>query len=195
MKELDKFYLEYGKFIINFENINFRLCYIIRNICTNHNMFSEDDKKIEILLEGLTANPLLSKFKSLFLTLDISEDKEITDLIDNFHKNFLKVIEIRNFLAHGTFFPGDPQGNLENFEVRKPKLSKKGYHQNVNIISIEALRKLNLEVKKMENFINSFNSFQGGNLSEGLRQRIYNEMKSSILGLNVSLDILNKSID
>lgn len=57
MENIEKFYVEYGKFIIHFEVINFQLCYNIRKHCTNDKMFSEEDKRIDILLEGLTSNP------------------------------------------------------------------------------------------------------------------------------------------
>lgn len=58
---MEKFYSEYGKFIIHFEDICFELNYIMREICTNGNLFSEEDKQIEILLQGLTAQPILTK--------------------------------------------------------------------------------------------------------------------------------------
>ena len=41
MENIEKFYVEYGKFIIHFEVINFQLCYNIRKHCTNDKMFSE----------------------------------------------------------------------------------------------------------------------------------------------------------
>lgn len=194
MNEYDKFYIEYGKFIIHFENINFQLCYYIRKICTSDQMFSEEDRRIDIFLEGLTANPLLSKFKSIFLTTELSKNLEIKNLVDRFAKNFVKVIEIRNFVAHGTFFLGDPHGNVENFEVRKPKLSSKGYQQNVNIISIQSLQKLNDDIQKLENFISNLKLYVK-NIGKEHMVEIYNEMKSGLENLDISLKILNKSID
>ena len=146
MEYPEKFYIEYGKFIIHFESINFQICYYIRKVCTNENMFSEDDKRIDILLEGLTASPLLSKFYSIFLSTENSQNPELKKCIDIFMKNFTKVYEIRNFIAHGTFFAGDALGNIDNFEVRKPKLGKKGYQQNINTISINSIKKLNEDI-------------------------------------------------
>lgn len=194
MNEYEKFYIEYGKFIIHFENINFKLCYYIRKICTSNNMFSEEDRRIDILLEGLTANPLLSKFKSIFLTTELSKDLELKNLVDRFVKNFTKVIEIRNFVAHGTFFLGDPHGNVENFEVRKPKLGSKGYQQNVNIISIQSLQKLNKDIQKLENFISNLKIYIA-DIEKEHKVEIFNEMKSVLESLDISLNILNKSID
>jgi len=195
MEEMDKFYIEYGKFIIHFESINFQLCYNIRKICNNDEMFSEEDKRIDILLEGLTANPILSKFKSIFLTTELSKNLEVKSLVEKFIKNFTKVIELRNFIAHGTFFAGDSLGNINNFEVRKPKLGSKGYQQNVNIISIEALRNLNEDVQNLEKFISNFNFYRVDKTFEIHRIRILNEMKSSMENLDISLKILNKSVD
>lgn len=195
MKELEKFYIEYGKFIIHFENINFTLCYIIRIICTNHNLFSEGDKKIEILLEGLTANPLLSKFNSIFQSTELSKDNEIVKLVGLFQKNFQNVIEFRNFIAHGTFFPGDSLANMSNFEVRKPKLSKKGYKQNVNTITIESFKKFNNDIYRLEKFINDFSAFIRNNTPEEFKEKVLIEMKNSILDLKVNLEILNTSVE
>ena len=195
MSELNKFYLEYGKFIIHFENINFQMCYIIRKICTNNNMFGDEDKRIDILLEGITANPLLSKFRSILITTDIFENPDIKKLIDNFIKNFTKAIETRNFIAHGTFFAGDALGNINNFEVRKPKLGSKGYQQNVNTISIDALKKLNFDMQKLENFIGYFNRYLSKNSPENFKNKIYDEMRSNLEDVNLTLDIINKSIE
>lgn len=50
---MEKYYTKYGKFIIHFEEICFNLNYITRKICTNGKMFREEDKRIEILLQGL----------------------------------------------------------------------------------------------------------------------------------------------
>ncbi len=52
---MKKFYKEYGKFIIHFKNICFNMNYCIRHICTKGNLFTEEDKSIKILLQGLTA--------------------------------------------------------------------------------------------------------------------------------------------
>lgn len=195
MENIEKFYVEYGKFIIHFEVINFQLCYNIRKHCTNDKMFSEEDKRIDILLEGLTSNPLLSKFKSIFLTTELSKDLELKKLVDKFVKNFTKAIEYRNFIAHGTFFAGDALGNTNNFEIRKPKLTSQGYKQNVNVISLKSLKKLNVEIQKLEIFISNLNFYRGEKIPKINERFIFEEMKISMDEVNVYLDILNVSME
>lgn len=195
MENIEKFYVEYGKFMIHFEVINFQLCYNIRKHCTDDKLFSEEDKRIEILLEGLTSNPLLSKFKSIFLTIELSKNLELRKLVDIFVKNFTRAIEYRNIIAHGTFFAGDALGNVNNFEIRKPKLTSQGYKQNLNVISIDSIRKLNIEIQKLEKFISNVNFYKAEKIPGKAQNFIFEEMKNSLEEVNVSLDILNTSID
>jgi len=191
---MEKFYIEYGKFIISFENINFQLCYIIRKICTSEKMFSNEDKRIEILLEGLTSYPILSKFNSLIKTTQIKEVKEVEGLIKVFYNNFVNVIELRNFIAHGTFLFGDPHGNVEKFQIRKPKLNKDGFQQNTNIISIEAFKKLNSELERLEDFIENLNIYLSIKTPINIKEQILKEMSNSLDKLDIKRDITKISI-
>ncbi|EKB06379.1 hypothetical protein AS361_15845 [Myroides marinus] len=122
MDELNKFYKEYGEFIILFEKINSTMSRIIRKVCTAGKLFTEEDNRILILLEGLTAYPILTKFYHIVKSSEIFDDKELFSLIELFYKECQSLIELRNNLAHGTFSIGDPYGNLNNFELSKPKI-------------------------------------------------------------------------
>ncbi len=189
---MEKFYKEYGKFIIHFENICFRMNYCIRHICTQGNMFSAEDKNIEILLQGLTAHPILEKFKSLFLATEYSKDSELLKLINIFHSNFIKIIEHRNFIAHGTFFYGDPHGNIDKFQIRNTKLNKKGFYDNTNIIDIKSLENLNIELLRLENFLEYLTIFIKRS-PDNLKDKIYELMKLTIIGLSINFNSENKS--
>jgi len=190
---MERYYTEYGKFIIHFEEICFVLNHIIRKICTQKNMFSIEDKRIEILLQGLTAQPILTKFQSIILTSELLENKEVMTMIETFISNFQKVIEHRNFLAHGTFFYGDPHANIDKFQVRNTKLNKKGFYDNTNIISIESLSDLNKGLFKLMEFIKLL-GFYISNHSKNSVDGLLKEMKLLISDISVELKIEYKSV-
>jgi hypothetical protein len=190
---MEKYYKEYGKFIIHFEEICFKLNYLIRCFCTKGNLFQDEDKQIEILLQGMTAQPILTKFKSIFLTTDYSENAELVEMINIFNNEFIKVIEYRNLLAHGTFFYGDPHGDINKFQVRNTKLNKNGFYDNVNTISIESLKKMNEDILKLRNFIECLIVYVISPSNPRIKN-IVKEMKSSILNLEVTLKIESKSV-
>lgn len=190
---MEKYYVEYGKFIIHFEKICFSLNYIIREICTDKKMFDVEDKRIEILLQGLTAQPILSKFRSIILTSEFSNDKELMRIIEAFISNFQKVIEYRNLLSHGTFFYGDPYGNVDKFQLRSTKLNKEGFYDNTNIVSIESLSSLNSAVTQLTEFIDLLLFYIKEN-SKNLAEMFYKKMESIISNININLKIDYKSI-
>jgi hypothetical protein len=156
-------------------------------------MFGVEDKRIEILLQGLTAQPILTKFQSIILTSELLENKEVMTMIETFISNFQKVIEHRNFLAHGTFSYGDPHANIDKFQVRNTKLNKKGFYDNTNIISLESLRELNKGLSKLTEFINLL-GFYISHHSKNSVDGLFEEMKSIILNINVELKIDYKSV-
>lgn len=190
---MEKYYNEYGKFTINFEEICFRLNYFIRHVCTDGNLFSEEDKRIEILLQGLTAQPILAKFKSLFLTTKHVEDAQLKKMVEIFYSNFITVIECRNLLAHGTFFFGDPHGNTDKFQVRNTKLNKKGFHDNTNIISISSFQNLNSDLLKLLSFIDDLIFYLGTDDKE-FSDKLFQKMVTTMLNLKINLEIDGKSV-
>lgn len=189
---MERIYNEYGKFMIYFENICFRMNYCIRQICTRGNLFSADDKNIEILLQGLTAYPILTKFKSIVHGTDYSTDTDILKLTDIFYSNFLKVIEYRNLIAHGTFFSGDPHGNIDKFQIRNPKLNKKGFYDNTNVVDVQSLKNLNIELERLEKFLAYLSIFMQ-NKSEALNTKTLVLMKTTLNGLSINFSIDYKS--
>jgi hypothetical protein len=190
---MEKFYKEYGKFIIHFENVCFTMNYCIRHICTKGKMFSSEDKNIEILLQGLTAQPILTKFKAIFFNSEHFKNNEFLELFNIFNNNFIKVIEFRNFIAHGTFFYGDPYGNIDKFQIRNTKINKKGFYDNTNIIDISSLENLNKDIVKLENFL-GYLSIYIRRTSKESKIKIYNLMKQTIINLTIDLNIESKSI-
>lgn len=171
------------------------MCNIIRKICTNDCMFKIEDKRIDILLEGLTASPLISKFKSILKTTNIYDNPEVSKLIEIFRKQFIKAIEIRNELAHGTFFAGDALGNVNNFELRKPKLTNNGYTQNVVTYSIASLQELNDNIMNLDKFIGNLQIYLSKNAPDDFRLKIFEEMRKNFDNIKIELKEINKSIE
>lgn len=114
-------------------------------------------------------------------------------MVNVFHENFAKVIAYRNFLAHGTFFYGDPHGNIDKFQVRNTKINKKVFYDNTNIISIESLQKLNDDLLKLRNFIAALTLYMDQETKQPV-ENLFNEMKSLISNLQIELKIDGKSV-
>lgn len=190
---MEKYYSEYGKFIIHFEEICYGLNHIIRRICSSKKMFDVEDKRILILLQGLTAQPILSKFKAIILTTEFATEIQLMNMIEAFAGNFQKAIEYRNFLAHGKFSYGDPHGNIEKFQVRNAKLNKKGFYDNTNIISISSLKELNEGILKLTKFTSLLSQYIM-HPPKRHKDMIYKEMESIIPSLGIDLKIDTKSV-
>jgi len=189
MDFLKVYYTEYGRFIINFESICYHINFYIRNVINKDDMFKNDDRRIEILLEGITANPLLSKFKSIFLTTTDSENIDLTNIFTNFSNSFSKIIELRNYLAHGTFM-FQPNTDEEIFKVINPKLTKKGFTEKGSIITIESFRKLNDNIEKLKKVIGNINYFSHAKNIENstLKEILIKETLTILSNIDVNLD-------
>ena len=156
---------EYGRFISFFEMTCFALRLNIKFLIFNKSNFTspEIENLNNILLEGLTAEPLAKKFLGLFV-FRFPDDKNgisITKkLFDVFTQN---IIPIRNSLSHGlTSF----KYNIENmsslemnqFSLTHPKITSKGLEKRHKIISLDNLKLLNENMKEY-NFILSIIQF------------------------------------
>lgn len=146
---MDRINSEYGKFVITFENICHNIRATINAMSQDKGVGSNEHIYIEILLQGLTALPLLQKFIAIYITKFTKDDALIAE-IHILRKRFTELCEIRNNIAHGTTFLGDPHANLDNFMLQHAKLNNNGYFSNVAIIEIKELSNLNLEVTKLE---------------------------------------------
>jgi|GEM_PF-5274418 len=189
MDFLKIYYEEYGRFIINFENICYHINFYIRNVINKDEMFKSNDRRIEILLQGITADPLLSKFKGIFLTTKDSENIHVMKIFTNFSKSFSEIIQLRNYLAHGTFmFP--PNTDEEIFKVINPKLTKKGFTEKGSIITIESFRKLNDNLEKLKKVVDNINYFSHGKNIENstLRETLIKETLTILNNIDVKLD-------
>ena len=140
---------EQGLFISRFE----QMCYWIRvNIQTLS--FPEGAHGVsqvcEILLEGMTAEPLVKKFGALVLHVytDDALTKKVIKKMTDFIKD--KVIPVRNSLTHGVarynFDPatmGSRNLSHREFSLTHPKIKSAGFDVGHKIVTIDNLRYLN----------------------------------------------------
>lgn len=99
-KRLDEFYMQYGKFITRFEFS----CQIIRaeiGRAMGHDIsiFEREPAFFDILLEGLTAKPLIDKLYAVY-AFAYPDDAYGLPRLKKIRKLFLELIETRNTLSH-----------------------------------------------------------------------------------------------
>ena len=133
-----------GEFIIEFEQICAFLRFIILRII-NPNADDLQCNNIEILLEGLTADPLKKKVDALICD-NHAVNVALIKLNKRLSNKFTDLISVRNTFAHGTMiigfnnFNGELSGNT--FLLKHTKINKDGIDRNSMIIHCDQLESL-----------------------------------------------------
>jgi len=141
-----------GNYIICFEQISAFLRYIILKICYP-NYSKTQNNNIEILLEGLTADPLRKKLEALVYD-NFPEEIELKRLNNELSKKFEKLIPIRNSIAHGTVLicsnGFDGELSSDTFLLKHSKATKTGIDRNSMIINLNSLQKLIKQIRQID---------------------------------------------
>ena len=147
-----------GDFVINFENLNDWMRFIIPGIIFKGNGTTSQNKNIDTLLTDLGAEQLRAKFDSLihdnFQSYPdfVIRNKELS-------KKVSQLSNIRNSIVHGSYRLGwkDFQGRLsdDSFSLRHSKPTKNGYEKRSMIISTNDLIELNTNLQKLSSCYNS----------------------------------------
>ncbi len=149
-----------GKFFFRFEHIANELRLGIAQLI--YPDFSNAEfRRTEILLEGVTADPLRAKFLAL-VQEHFSSETEIFRVAKFFATMFGNIIPLRNSLAHGTsYFMGEmieratnPEGHI--LFLRHAKLKKTGidlnpkkFHSSTLTATIQLLQQLHLLISNL----------------------------------------------
>ena len=190
---MDKLNIEYGKFLIAFESICQDLRSTINSMCTTKGVMSKEFTYIEILMHGLTAYPLIEKYRAIFMT-KYAEGDSCLEHINTLYKLFLKVVEIRNSLAHGTTSLGDPHANINNFTLKYPKLNKQGYYSNMAVVEIKSLTELNHQIEKLGVCFRLVKLILSLRKAEREDQDIITRLKEELIIIDIELKIVTRSI-
>lgn len=147
-----------GEFIINFENLNDWMRFIIPSIILKENLSNVNIKNIETLLTDLAAESLRSKFDSLIY----DNFKSFPDFVNTnkiLSKKVADLNQVRNSIAHGSYRLGwkDFEGGMsdESLSLRHSKPTKSGYEKRSKIISTSDLIELNENLLKVSSCYNS----------------------------------------
>lgn len=141
-----------GNYIICFEQISAFLRFIILKICYPDYSKTQSNN-IEILLEGLTADPLRKKLEALVYD-NFPEEMELRKLNNELSKKFEKLIPIRNSIAHGSIlvcYNGfDGELSSDTFLLKHSKATKTGIDRNSMIINLNSLQKLIIQARQID---------------------------------------------
>jgi len=142
-----------GEFVIRFERISSYIRECILKICyPNHT--KNQSNNIEILLEGLTADPIRKKLQALVQD-NYTSDTELLELNKKLSDKFNIVIPYRNSIVHGSMVVcrKNLNGELDSdkFLLKHPKLTKSGLDKNTMIIETDTIRKLLYKLTLIEN--------------------------------------------
>jgi len=117
-------YTQIGRFVVEFEQICHSIERGIRCILLKEGLGNEQIH--EILLAGLTAEPLSDLFQSL-CNVHLKPDKETSKIINYVFNTFKKFIPVRNDLLHGKWliilkdFEGKPKPFAHGQKLHKNK--------------------------------------------------------------------------
>ena len=124
-RDTDELYRAIGEFLVKFEHVSFEiqrgLMFLLEGVGLR------DQRVSQILLSGMTAEPLRTLYVSLIAhthTLTKIERK----IIDNAVTRFQKLIEERNDMVHSTWFIG--YGNEQTVDFSEARGHK--FHKNKN---------------------------------------------------------------
>jgi hypothetical protein len=140
-QELTRFY---GEFLVRFEFVCSRIRFLILYI-----VYPQYDNKqrnyIEILAEGLTADPLRRKMVALAIE-KYSKESSIYKSAQKISKIFSDLVELRNSFAHGTIFIGQYDFIEETrdgtISLRHPKIKKDGLDLNFKTFDADRMKKI-----------------------------------------------------
>lgn len=142
-----------GAFIINFEQVCAFIRFIILKICYP-NYTKLENNNIEILLEGLTSEPLRKKLEALVYD-NYQEEEELIRLSNLVSKKFSQLIPIRNSIAHGSMLMGyagyDGELSSDTFLLKHSKSTKQGINRNSMIIKNSSLKFLITQTRFIDN--------------------------------------------
>lgn len=201
-----RLYQEYGRFITNFEQI----CETIRANIGMVMVFDSSKeyweqapperwKAVDVLLEGLTAKPLMDKYYSLYI-LFRREDTEMLELLRKIKKLFVdKLVPIRNSLSHGVTSHGyrgwgEKEMDFSLFTLSHPKLGSDGFIPNQQLLSIESLSELNLNVEKLLACMSLFYRLEGIKTA-GIAKMAKEAIKELLPQIKFSLELLQKDAE
>lgn len=163
LKDTAELYQAIGEFVVKFgfacDSVQTCIVFILNNAGLT------DQRISQILLAGLTAEPLRMLFDSLVGQTQMLNDKE-REIIRNVLNRFQKLIEERNDILHSTWFIG--YGNRETTDFSKAHGMK--YHKNSKGAVVKSPRmtaadfsKLSIEAKSLADIFNRLNAcFIGG---------------------------------
>lgn len=122
-KDTDELYRSIGEFIVNFEHVCHAIQLGIVFILKKSGL--RDQKISQIILAGMTADPLRTLFESL-----VGETQELNDnenkILKNILNRFQELTSQRNDIVHSTWFIG--WGNEETVDFTNASGMK--YHKN-----------------------------------------------------------------
>lgn len=142
-----------GSYMVCYEQISAIIRSIILKICYP-NSSSVQNNNIEILLEGLTADPLRKKLEALVYD-NFKDEEDLLRLNKELSKKFEKLIPIRNSIAHGVIslcckgFDGELSSST--FGIKHSKITKSGIDRNAIIVNLETLEKLVRQTRQIAN--------------------------------------------
>lgn len=150
-------YKEIGQFVVLFEQICGNIRLAIRDICfLDKTLMSMNFA--EILLSGLTAEPLNSKLLAVFIERFEDRNDEF-EILKQLKFNFDKLISIRNNIVHGlthidTFEDSDKV--YGKIFLSHPKLNKYGLDKNTKFFNLKEFQVLNKNIKDLEECFSLF---------------------------------------
>lgn len=135
-----------GAFIIEFEEVCELIRMIILKIC-----YLRPTKiqrlNVEILLEGLTADPLRKKLEALIYD-NYQTDSELLSLNKKISVKFEKLIPLRNTIVHGVIFKSSGNNLSPNEFIHKHvKMTNKGVDRNIKIVNIKVIENINKQTQ------------------------------------------------
>ncbi|HPD60476.1 MAG TPA: hypothetical protein PKV48_01780 [Thermodesulfobacteriota bacterium] len=167
LKDTAKLYQAIGEFVVKFELacLSVQTCIVF----ILHNAGLTDQRISQILLAGLTADPLRMLFDSLVAQTQKLNDKE-RKIIKNALNRFQKLTEERNDIVHSTWFIG--YGDRETTDFSKASGMK--YHKNGKGAVVKSFRrtaadfsKLSIEAKSLADIFGRLDGcFEGGHSVE-----------------------------
>ncbi len=142
-----------GAFIINFEKVCAFIRFIILKICYP-NYTKLENNNIEILLEGVTSEPLRKKLEALVYD-NYQEEEELIKLSNLVSKKFSELVQIRNSIAHGSMLMGyagfDGELSSDTFLLKHSKSTKQGIDRNSMIIKNSSIEFLIKQTRLIDN--------------------------------------------
>lgn len=173
----------YGKFIVEFELVCSRIRFVILIL-----LFPQYDEKqknlVEIMTEGLTADPLRKKLLALVIE-QYSCNSEMHVSVEKISKIFIEMIQIRNSFAHGTAFVGQydfiGQTSEDAITLRHPKLKKDGLDLNFRLFDVVLLQNLIEILMRVSNALSHLGVLiRHNDKDENFKRNYYNHLDSQI---------------